>query len=62
MPSTHQSKRQAGESPGGDSLPKRAHKPNINTLKRFSLRQAPLQANKRKKRKQLDEDKVVSTL
>ena len=61
MPSTHQSKRQAEESPGGNSLPKRARKPNTNTLKRFSLGQAPLQADKRKKRKQLDEDKVVST-
>jgi hypothetical protein len=61
MPSTRQSKRQAGESPGGDSLPKRARKPNTNTLERFSLGQAPLRADKRKKRKQLDEDKVVST-
>jgi hypothetical protein len=42
-------------------LPKRARKPNTNTLKHFSLGQAPLWANKRKKRKQLDEDKVVST-
>jgi hypothetical protein len=61
MPATRRSKRQAGESPGGDSQSKRARKPNTNTLEHFSSGQAPLRADKRKKRKQLDEDKVVST-
>jgi hypothetical protein len=61
MPTTRQSKRQAGGSPGGDSLPKRARKPNTNTLEHFSLGQGPLRVDKRKKRKQLDEDEVIST-
>jgi hypothetical protein len=56
---TRQSKRQAGGSPGGDSLPKQARKPNTNTLEHFSLGQGPLRVDKRKKRKQLDEDEVI---
>ena len=62
MPTTRQSKRQAGESPGGDSLPKRARKPNTNTLERFSLGQAPLRFDKRKKKKLLDKDNPIPTL
>jgi hypothetical protein len=42
MPTTYYSKRQVGELPSGNSLLKRAYKPNINTLKHFSLGQAPL--------------------
>jgi hypothetical protein len=61
MPTTRQSKRQAGESPGGDSLRKRARKPNTNTLEHFSLGQAPLRVDKRKKKKPLDEDILIST-
>jgi hypothetical protein len=36
MPTTYYSKRQVGESPNSNSLPKRVYKPNINTLKHFS--------------------------
>jgi hypothetical protein len=61
MPITRRSKRQAGESPGGDSVPKRAHKPNTNTLEVFSLGQALLQVDKRRKRKQLDRDRSSPT-
>jgi len=50
-----------GESPGGDSLRKRARKPNTNTLEYFSLGQAPLWVDKRKKKKPLDEDISIST-
>jgi hypothetical protein len=60
MPTTRRSKRQAGESPSGDSLLKRARKPNTNTLKHFSLGQAPLRVDKRKKKKLLDEDISIS--
>ena len=61
MPTTRRSKRQAGESPGGDSLLKRARKPNTNTLEHFSSGQAPLRVDKRKKKKPLDEDISIST-
>ena len=61
MPTTRRSKRQAGESPSGDSLLKRARKPNTNTLEYFSLRQALLRVDKRKKKKPLDEDISIST-
>jgi len=61
MPTTRRSKRQAGESPGGDSVPKRARKPNTNTLEAFSSGQAPLRVDKRRKRKQLDRDRSSPT-
>ena len=61
MPTTRRSKRQAGESPGSDSLLKRARKPNTNTLEHFSSGQAPLRVDKRKKKKPLDEDISIST-
>jgi hypothetical protein len=62
MPTTRRSKRQAGESPGGDSMSKRARKPNTNTLEYFSLGQAPLRVDKRKKKKPLDKDILIPTL
>jgi hypothetical protein len=61
MPITRRSKRQAGESPSGDSLPKRARKPNTNTLEHFSSGQAPLRVDKRKKKKLLDKDISIPT-
>jgi hypothetical protein len=62
MPLTRRSKRQASESPASDSLLKRARKPNTNTLEHFSSRQAPIQVDKRKKRRPLDEDIPNPTL
>ena len=61
MPTTRQSKQQARESPSGDSLLKQARKPNTNTLEHFSLGQAPLRVDKRKKKKPLDKDILIST-
>ena len=42
-------------------MPKRARKPNTNTLEHFSLGQAPLRVDKRKKKKSLDEDIPIPT-
>jgi hypothetical protein len=42
-------------------VPKRARKPNTNILKVFSLGQALLRVNKRRKRKQLDRDRLSPT-
>jgi hypothetical protein len=42
-------------------MPKRAHKPNTNTLEHFSLGQAPLQVDKRKKKKPLDKNIPIPT-
>jgi len=42
-------------------LLKRARKPNTNTLEHFSLGQAPLRVDKRKKKKLLDEDISILT-
>jgi hypothetical protein len=39
----------------------RARKPNTNTLEHFSLGQAPLRVDKRKKKKPLDEDIPIPT-
>jgi hypothetical protein len=61
MPTTYYSKRQVRESLSSDSLPKQACKPNINTLKHFSLGQAPLQVDRRKKKKPLDKDILIYT-
>jgi len=64
MPVTLRSKRQAGESPGHDSIAKRARKPNTNSLEHFSLGQAPLRVDKRKKKKeskQVDENNYTPT-
>jgi hypothetical protein len=42
-------------------VPKQARKPNTNTLEAFSLEQALLRVNKKRKRKQLDQDRSSPT-
>ena len=54
MSPTRRSRRQAGQSPSGDELGKRARKPNSNSLASFCSKQSPLLVDKGKKRKAMD--------